>query len=253
MDYTSLSDFALEKESISIGEKIRALHLVMAEHQKKIDDEIEALARDNVEINRILRMRAHNPEVITGVDWKTLFAPVDDIEMADDWQRETAMPGEVDRVIALYQVSPGEIRHVSADHYNSATSQPQLTLQFDHESEAKLDIYTDLLQQIIPHLVVDPAYSRFPAGVQIAINSPRDLDDRRSDGAPQDTYILFALTDGKFAIWEVETSHQECGVYPTLRKALQAIQNSHAFDGSENDYYWEPFNIAEFKHQHGVK
>jgi hypothetical protein len=253
MDYQSLTEKQLQAESIKIGKKIRSLHAKLEAYQKKIDDEIEALSCDNVEINRIISTRNHKPEVIAGVDWKALFAPVADIEATTDWQREVPMPGEVDRILALYQISPGEIRHVSADHYNGATGQPQLKLQFDHESAAKLDIYAELLQQIIPHIASEEAYRYFPAGVQIEIESPRDLDDRRPDGAPDATFMLFVRDDGQYAIWEIETSCHECGVYSTLREALQHIQDGLAFDGSENDYDWEPFNIDEFKEEHGVK
>lgn len=253
MDYTSLTDAQLLTERRKAEKKIDLLNSKLETFKAKTEQDIAALTASNVEINRIISKRAHKPVVITGVDWKTLFAPVDDIELATDWRRETEMPGEVDRIIALYQVSPGIIRHVSADNYNGATRQPQLVLQFDHESEARLDIYADLLQQIIPHIGVEEAYRGFPAGVQIAINSPRDLDDRRPDGAPDATYMLFARPDGKYAIWEIEVSHQDCGVYQTLREALQEIQNGWAFDGSENDYDWEPFYIADFQRGHGVK
>lgn len=253
MDYTSFTDAKLQAESHKAEQKIRVLENKLDDFKEKTEASIRQLLATKVEIDKEYNTRQHKPGIITNVDWKQLFAPVANVELANDWQRKTAIPGEVERVLALYAVAPGEFRHVSADVYDHHTGQPNLQIQLDDTSEAKLEIYSELIMQIIPHLASHESTMWFPAGVWISINSPRDLDDRRPDGAPDDEFVIIVRDDGKFALWETSTSCREQGCFNTLLEALQFAQSELAFDGTENDYDWEPFSIDDFKKQHGIK
>lgn len=253
MSYESLTNKQLLAVASKAEKQIAKLNGKLEDLRQKTEAEIAILTAQKLEVETLYTSRTFKAETVTDVDWKALFKRV--VEPESLTKSETS--AMVQRTLALYEVSPGEVRHVSADDYNYDTKQPMLCLKFDHLSGPKLPQYATLLEQIIPYLALtkddDSGWGWPKSAVHIDVKAPYDLDSGKPDGAPDDEFTMFVKADGTVEVWEVCTSCSIYGKYKTILAALEGIQDGLAYDPDENrDYDWETFDIDEFKAEHGV-